>query len=76
VSSNRLDMEQTIAELEARCEKLKSYAHVETVLELKADLAKYGGHTAECGYYRAIKGSVYPDVECDCGYDKSKERWE
>lgn len=43
--------------------------------ELKADLAKYGGHTAECRYkwlvdMPGVVGSCIDEhEECDCGWD-------
>jgi len=38
--------------------------------DLKADLAKFGGHTAEC------IAREWHKAECDCGYAEAKERWE
>ena len=54
--------------------------------QLKGDLAKFGGHTAECDslkiYYMAWKGEGQEQVlrqpapQCNCGYTEAKERWE
>ena len=53
--------------------------------DLKIDFNKFGGHTADCAAIepwsgqerpKGFPGSIHPDVECDCGYQQAKERWE
>jgi len=54
---------------------------VETqITQLKADLAKYAGHTAECKS-RDIdvmedEPRYWKNFPCDCGYEKAKKGWE
>jgi len=49
------------------------------ITQLKADLAKFGGHTAECTQRRTLSrigvGGMDVIPECDCGYEQAKERW-
>jgi len=56
--------------------------------DLKQDLAKFGGHTADCALSRMFKsieysdkGAIYKDtdgkiIHCTCGFAESLERWE
>jgi len=46
-------------------------AYGEVITQLKADLAKFGGHTAECSSHRSRwKKAKWLGVECDCGWAK------
>ncbi len=54
-------------------------AYGETITQLKADLAKFGGHTAECAVNTPLSGiqsraTLLDGNECDCGYEQAKER--
>jgi len=68
------DNKEKISQLEVDLSTLKQEANDaaeawhEQVRELKADLAKYGGHQSHCGAYKGFPGSVYPDVGCACGW--------
>jgi len=43
----------------------------EEITQLKADLAKYGGHTAACAFVlRTFTGKYY--VKCECGWAEVK----
>lgn len=46
---------------------------IRIITQLKADLAKYGGHTAECGLSQWYKPIDKP--KCDCGFAEAQERW-
>ena len=50
------------------------------ITQLKADLAKYGGHTADCKHEHPvgviIEGKQRVVFECNCGFNEAKERWE
>lgn len=49
------------------------------ITQLKADLAKFAGHTAECHLFGWTDQDFAECVElghkCDCGYEQDKERW-
>jgi len=53
----------------------------EQITQLKADLAKFGGHTADCAINCNIlnnKTDKWELGECDptyCGWELTKERW-
>lgn len=62
------------------CERAEKYfgEHWDIITQLKADLAKFGGHTVECplsDIKQATKGPANLNRRCDCGYEKAKERW-
>jgi len=44
------------------------------IAQLKADLAKFGGHVAGCAFLNKFAYGAGPQ-KCDCGFAEAKERW-
>jgi len=58
---------------------LREYLHFKALIEsgteitqLKADFAKFAGHTAKCRYRLFFTDDVH---KCDCGLAEAQERW-
>jgi len=76
-----LDPQDEITQLKADLAKAKTMSDAkshmvimmgEDIVKFKADLARFGGHTADCLAAFAHK----PPKKCDCGFAEAQERWE
>ena len=71
--ANRLYKQAVSVNADKLEQMLSAVVHKENE-QLKADLAKFGGHTSKCrSHFNDEDGYA---LECDCGFVEAKERWE